>query len=209
MHDLLYLSESKMQALVPQLPGQLRRRLGIEAGVNVWFASIRATLPGNTQQASLAVLDAVVQMIERSRVIRPRTEPGLIVGDWIRFGEEFRFGDAYLGDELTDDASASGLVYFVAAELPPFVLCGSAVHVLDRRQPTDQATSRQVGAFYVDAVRAYARKVAELADEAAISDPYPPGTRLRRRDGLSTGINVLHHDAANGPGWSDPVRLTG
>ena len=89
MHDLLYLSESKMQALVPQLPAQLKSRLGIEAGINIWFASIRATLPGDVQRSPLAVLDAVVQMIERDRGVQLRTEPALIVGDWIRFEEEF------------------------------------------------------------------------------------------------------------------------
>ena len=57
------------------------------------------------------MLDAVVQMIERNRVVRLRTEAGLIIGDWIRFEEEFRYGDPYRRDEHVDVASASGLVY--------------------------------------------------------------------------------------------------
>jgi hypothetical protein len=94
MHDLLYLSERKMEALVPQLPGRLRRRLGLEAGLNVGIASVKAQLPGDNQRASVALLDAVVKMIDRERGVQWRTEPTLTVGDWIQFEEEFRFGDA-------------------------------------------------------------------------------------------------------------------
>ena len=190
-----------MQALVPQLPGQLKKRLGIEAGVNIWFASLRATLPGDAQQPTVAVLDAVVQMIERERVVHQRTEPGLNVGNWIKFEEEFRYGDACVDD-------ASGLVYFVAAEQPPFVLCGSSMHVLDRRQPADQSNTQQVGVFYLETVLEYIRKISELADEAAVRDPQlPPG--ISRND-LDYGIWVLSREAAiEEAGWSGPVRLAG
>jgi hypothetical protein len=72
MRDLLYLSENKLRALVPQLPGQLRRRLGFEAGLNVGVASARASLPGEPQPSSIALLDAVVEMIEQEKGSRWR-----------------------------------------------------------------------------------------------------------------------------------------
>jgi hypothetical protein len=50
MRDLLYLSESKMQALVPQLPGRTIRRLGLEAGVSAGLISLKVTLPGEVGQ---------------------------------------------------------------------------------------------------------------------------------------------------------------
>ena len=156
MHDLLYFSERKMEALVPQLPGRLRRRLGLEAGLDVGLASVKARLPGEGEQISVALLDAVVKMIDRERGVRWRTEPTLTAGDWIQFEEKFRFGDAWPGHER-DAATVSGLVYFAAANEPPFVLVGSAAHVLDRRQSANRAED-QVGAFYVDA-RAPARSV--------------------------------------------------
>ena len=148
MRDLLYLSENKMRALVPQLPGQLRRRLGLvglEAGVNVGVASVKATLPGEPQPSSIALLDAVVEMIEREKGSLWRTDRDLRAGDWIQFDEEFRYGAAatasyryqYLDDpdDPAADHALSGLVYFAATDAySPFVLCGSAVHVLDRWQ---------------------------------------------------------------------------
>jgi len=208
MHDLLYLSESKMQALVPQLPGQLKRRLGIEAGVSVWFASLRATLPGGVQQPPLAVLDEVVRMIERDRVVRQRIESGVTIGDWIRFEEDFRYADASPELWQGDDAAVSRLVYFVATTLPQFVLCGSAVHVLDRRQSAMPSSGPPVGVFYVDAVRAYGRKMSELADEGAISDPLP-APDIGPGRGLRIGLQALHNEAEHHPGWSSAVRLAG
>src|SRR5437016_151262 len=140
MRDLLYLSENKMLALVPQLPGQLRRRLGFEAGINAGVASAKASLPGESQPSSVALLDSVVEMIEREKGSRWRTDSDLRAGDWIQFEEEFRYGDAatagYLRDRRCHDQAAghalSGLVYFAATDAEaPFVLCGSSVHVLD------------------------------------------------------------------------------
>jgi hypothetical protein len=77
MRDLLYV-ENKTRALVPQLPGQLRRRLGFEAGLNVGVVSAKATLPGESSQtSSIAALDAVVEMIEREKGSRWRTDRDL------------------------------------------------------------------------------------------------------------------------------------
>lgn len=67
MRELLYLSENKMRALVPQLPGRLRRKLGFEAGLNAGVASVTATLPSEPQPSSIAALDAVIKMIEKNR----------------------------------------------------------------------------------------------------------------------------------------------
>lgn len=121
MRDLLYLSENKMRALVPQLPGKLRKRLGFEAGLNVGVVSAKATLPGESSQpSSVAALDAVVEMIEREKGSRWRTDPDLRAGEWIQFDEEFRYGDAATAEQRVDldfygpDAhhALSGLVYF-------------------------------------------------------------------------------------------------
>ena len=100
-------------------------------------------------------------------------------------------------------------MYFVATELPLFVMCGSAVHVLDRRQPTDQPTNGSASVFYAEAVEAYAQKVSELADEAAISDPYFPDSSLKELGGLNIGMYMLYRSASEERGWSGPVRLTG
>jgi hypothetical protein len=67
MRDLLYLSENKMRALVSQLPGQLRRRLGFEAGINAGVMSAKATLQSESQPSLVALLDAVVEMIEQGK----------------------------------------------------------------------------------------------------------------------------------------------
>jgi hypothetical protein len=48
------------------------------------------------------------------------------------------------------------------------VLCGSSVHVLDRWQSGDEPKNL-VGHFYMDALLACARQLAELPDEAAQS----------------------------------------
>lgn len=210
MHDLLYLSERKMEALVPQLPGRLRRRLGLEAGLNVGLASVKAQLPGEGEQISVALLDAVVKMIDRERGVRWRTEPTLTAGDWIQFEEKFRFGDAWPGHER-DAATVSGLVYFAAANEPPFVLVGSAAHVLDRRQSANRAED-QVGAFYVDAVRAYAHEISGLADEGATSALEIPASLSQNK--LFYGVWVLAMNASykverGDKGWSDLVRLGG
>jgi len=178
MRDLLYLSENKMRALVPQLPGQLRRRLGFEAGINAGVMSAKATLQSESQPSSVALLDAVVEMIEQGKGSRWRTDSDLRAGDWIQFEEEFRYGDAATAPYLRSDEGSghalSGLVYFAATDaVPPFVLCGSSVHVLDRWQSPDSSDKR-VGHFYMDALVAYARQLAEMPDEAATTELVPP-----------------------------------
>jgi hypothetical protein len=220
VRDLLYLSENKMRALVPQLPGQLRRRLGFEAGLNAGVASAKASLSAESQPSSIALLDSVVEMIEREKGSRWRTDSDLRAGDWIQFEEEFRYGDAATADYLRspllrhDQAAGhalSGLVYFAAtdAEVPPFVLCGSSVHVLDRWQPGDSPDKR-VGHFYMDALVVYARQLAELPDEAATTEFVPPEIGLSGF--LLEALLVLRRktrdDRSNG--WvTGPVRLSG
>jgi len=204
MRDLLYLSENKMRALAPQLPGRLRRRLGFEAGLNVGVVSARASLPGEPQPSSIALLDAVVEMIERDKGSRWRTDVELRAGDWIQFEEEFRYGDAALaGDAL------SGLVYFAATDPAAlFVLCGSSVHVLDRWQSGD-GPGQRVGYFYMDALLACARQLAELPDEAATTEFTPPetGSALQRALGWLCRVET-RDDRPNG--WvTGPVRLSG
>ena len=90
MRDLLYLSENKMRALIPQLPGRHRRRLGFEAGLNAGVATAKATLPSEPQPSSIALLDAVVEMIEQEKGSRWRTDSDLRAGDWIRGGVPLR-----------------------------------------------------------------------------------------------------------------------
>ncbi len=219
MRDLLYLSENKMRALVPQLPGQLRRRLGFEAGLNAGVASAKVTLPSESQPSSIALLDSVVEMIEREKGSRWRTDSGLRAGDWIQFEEDFRYGDAATADYHRDllrrhdqaaDHALSGLVYFAATDAgAPFVLCGSSVHVLDRWQSGD-SPEKQVGHFYMDALIAYARQLGELPDEAATTEFAPPEKGL---DGpLRAALSFLCGDARDDRrnGWvTGPVRLNG
>jgi len=214
MRDLLYLSENKMRALVPQLPGQLRRRLGFEAGLNAGVVSAKATLQSESQPSSVALLDAVVEMIERERGSRWRTDSDLRAGDWIQFEEQFCYGDAetwpYSLSDQDSGHALSGLVYFAAtdAEPPPFVLCGSSVHVLDRWQ-SGNSSDKRVGRFYMDALVAYARKLAEMPDEAAATEFVPP---TRPREGpLAYALWVLCRSAQLGDSdWAtEPVRLSG
>jgi hypothetical protein len=210
MRDLLYLSDRKIEALAPQLPGRLKRRLGLEAGLNIGVASVKAQLPGDDRQTSVALLDAVVKMIDRERAVRRRTESTLTAGDWIQFEENFWYGDAWPGHE-GGPKTLSGLVYFVAENEPPFVLVGSAAHVLDRRQSINRAEN-QVGTFYVDAVRAYAREVNYLADEGATTALDIPAGWSQRS--VLYGVYVLATEALNQggtgeEGWSGLVRLSG
>ncbi|WP_281287629.1 SAVMC3_10250 family protein [Amycolatopsis rhizosphaerae] len=172
-----------MRTLVPQLPGRLRRRLGFEAGLSAGVVSAKAALPSESQPSSVALLDAVVEMIEREKGSRWRTENDLFAGDWIQFEEEFRYGDAaaarYSDSEQDAAHALAGLVCFAATDAePPFVLCGSAVHVLDRWQ-TGASPEKRVGWFYMDALAAYARTLAELPDEAATARFEPPTTTRR------------------------------
>ena len=232
MRDLLYLSENKMRALVPQLPGRLRRRLGFEAGLNVGMASAKATLPADSQPSSIALLDAVVEMIEREKGSLWRTDPDLRAGDWIQFDEEFRYGDAatekYLNEYLDDSedpvaervydpgtgatylraiGALSGLIFFAATEgSVPFVLCGSSVHVLDRWQSGD-SPGKQVGYSYMASLIAYARQLGKLPDEAAATEFAPPG---RWRGVLGVALDELCSETKRNSGWvTEPVQLTG
>lgn len=148
--------------------------------------------------------------------------PDLRAGDWIQFDEEFRYGDAatanYIQRQLVDDRhdlgadhALSGLVYFAATDelMPPFVLIGSSVHVLDRWQSRD-SPDKQVGRFYMDALLAYARQLAKLPDEAAATEFAPPSGFLHPalRDALLLLCRVsptMEHS-----GWvTEPVQLTG
>ncbi|MGE7390848.1 SAVMC3_10250 family protein [Streptomyces sp. NPDC004126] len=215
MRDLLYLSENKMRALIPQLPGGVRRRLQVEAGLNIGVASAKAALTGEPQRPSVALLDATVKMIEKTKGVRQRTERDLRAGDWIRFEDEFRFGDAVTterSNDSTDHHPLAGLVYFATTQAEaPFVLIGSSVNVLDRWQSGQPAEAR-VGWFYMDAVLAYAHQLALLPDEAATSEFTPPDGL---EGGLGYGLWVLCRTAEFGDDdrydrWaSEPIRLSG
>jgi hypothetical protein len=168
MRDLLYLSETKMRALVPQLPGRTRKRLGLEAGINAGLISVRATLPPDQQPSLIAALDQVIEMLEAERLPRWRSDPQLRAGDWIQFAEDFRFGEAPMA---RGSRPAHDLVYFMASDGPaPFVLCGSRAHLLDKRQVPDAERDAWAG-FYTTALLDYTRRLAELPDEAAVADP--------------------------------------
>ena len=210
MRDLLYLSESKMQVLVPQLRGGIRRRLGLEAGANIGFVSFKATLPGKGDQKSpMAFIDAVVRMIEKHRKVRNRTDSGLASGDWIRFNEEFRYGDASSLERFDGDVSVPPLTYFVAAEPPPLVLCGSTAHVLDRRQSRDQEMPDFSHAYYSNAFLRYVQAVFESTSENAPGKPKSSRRHKSDISDISWSIKFIYNSAQDKPGWSDPVRLAG
>jgi hypothetical protein len=88
------------------------------------------------------------------------------------------------------------------------VLCGSSVHVLDRWQSGDPQ-ERRVGYFYLDAILAYARRLAELPDEAATTELTPPPQVHRDLGhGLRWLCQVETRHERNG--WvTGPVRLSG
>ena len=211
MRDLLYLSENKMRVLSPQVPQKLWKKAGFEAGVNIGLASFTTTLPGESPQPSVAMLDPVVEMIEQERRVKWFTDEALQVGDWIQFEDNFFYGDAAPAGMRSDEVVVAGLVYFAAQRSPrgtPFVLVGSSVNVLDRWQPPDSHVTT-VGTYYMDAVRAYAARLAELPDEAAQSEFTAPPFRSH---GL---VQALHYLApvAEQPvkmGWAaGPVMLRG
>lgn len=213
MRDLLYLSENKMRVLSPQVPHKLWRKTGFEAGVNVGLASFKTTLPGDAPQPSVAMLDPVIEMIEQERKVKWFTDKVLQVGDWIQFEDEFFYGDAApAGMQFADVTVVTGLVYFAAQRSPkgtPFVLVGSSANVLDRWQPPDSHV-KTVGTYYMEAVRAYAARLAELPDEAAESDFTPPRSRGHS---LVQALSYLTHEAGSAKthsGWAaGPVMLRG
>jgi hypothetical protein len=210
MHDLLYLSETKMQALVPQLPKNILRRLGFEGKLNLGVASLGASMAAATASNSIEQLDAVVEMIERERGSLWRTDQKVRAGDWIQFEEEFHYSSAWPGLKGSQD-HVSGLVYFAAVQDPYFVMCGSGAHVLDRRQLTNEE-GMQGGRFYVEGIREYGRLILERSDEAAVGVvPTPPESSQHP---LTLAVLVLaetprYENAVEREAWSGPVWLSG
>lgn len=213
MRDLLYLSETKMRALVPQLPARVRRRLGLEAGINAGVLSVRATLPAEQQPSHVPLLDPVIEILEAERQPRLRTDPELRAGDWIQFDEEFQFGEAPPAPYT--DLPAHDLVYFVAREGEPtrFLLCGSRAHLLDRRQVPDGEHDYWSG-FYTTALLAYVRRTAALPlpDEAALADPPDVSGSLDTRGTACADPQIVLRDIGYGIGaltWSPAITWSG
>ena len=166
-----------MRTLVPQLPPRLLKRLGFEAGVSAGLISMKATLPPEQSTSLIAALDDVIEMLAAERMPRWRTDLPLRAGAWIQFMEPFRFGEAPSSFFLP----GHDLVYFIATSDQPsrFLLCGSRVHLLDKRQATEGESDPS--GFYTTALLDYARRLAALPDEAATGDPPPlAGIRGRR-----------------------------
>ncbi|MBP2326522.1 hypothetical protein JOF56_006907 [Kibdelosporangium banguiense] len=127
MRDLLYLSVSKMRILIPQLPDTDRPRHSMNAGTNAESAALRA-------EPRPEMLDAVIRMIDAERSPRRHDDPQLRAGDWIRFTEEFHYGEL-LSPLRSNYSPPSDLVYFWTGQPKTrIVLCGSLVHLLDKRQ---------------------------------------------------------------------------
>lgn len=213
MRDLVYLSETKMRALVPQLPGRVLRRLGLEAGVNAGVLSLRATLPAQPEPSLIAALDQVIDMIGAGRLPRWRTDPELRAGDWIQFDEEFRFGEpppapVSAASQAPGNLPARHLVYFVAVDHEvPFVLCGSRAHVLDMNQVPDAQHSYGVG-FYTSAVLDFTRRVAVLPDEAALGEVPPLAGNMDSRGIVRQDADRVARDLRYGMRWLSGSRVT-
>lgn len=211
MRDLLYLSETKMQALLPQLPRKIRKRLGLEAGLTAGIFSVRATLPAEQQASIIELLDPVIKMIESERLSRWRTDPKLQVGDWIQFEEEFGYGEAMTTiNPSWDDYSrlANDLVFFAAENRRDkmFLLCGSRAHVLDKRQRPSLDRDTWVS-FYTTALLDYACRVARLPDEAAVTEP--PGLGVPwNRYGAPFDYAIIYLFRSNFP-WPGRAQLSG
>lgn len=136
MRDLLYLSDSKMSALIPQLPDRVRNRLAVEAGINVGVVRVKAGLANDARVRSpsaVEALAAVIEMIEAKYGKRSRADADLRVGDWITLDEVFVYGRA--STNVRDASTPPELVYFAAEEPPSLVLLASEYHILDHRRP--------------------------------------------------------------------------
>lgn len=179
MRDLLYLSETKMKDLVPQLPRKVLRRLGVEAGVNVGVLSLRATLSPGEQASQVALLDSVISMIEEERLTRWRTDPELRAGDWIQFEEAFRHETT--PPDVAHPMPSGDLVYFNAVEMQNkrFSLCGSREHLTGGNYGLDEVGD----AVAVESIAAL------LGDGRADADSPSGNQRVRRAD----GVDLLGH----------------
>ncbi|WAU82571.1 SAVMC3_10250 family protein [Streptomyces sp. Qhu-G9] len=167
VHDLLYLSETKMQHLMPQLPGRVRKRLGLSAGLNVGVLSVSATLESAGTSPPITALNAVIRMIERQHGRRGLLDPDLREGDWIRFSTPFRYADTHSGKDVDPDA-VGGLVFF-ASESRQLLLIGSASHIVDQRPP-EETPRRTLALLYVNSLLRYAATLRKQPDRAATGD---------------------------------------
>jgi hypothetical protein len=142
------------------------------------------------------MLDPVIEMIEQERNVKGSTDTGLQVGDWVQFEDEFFYGDAApAGMQFHDVVVVTGLVYLAALRQPkgiPFVLVGSSANVVDRWQPPNSHI-KAVGAYYMNAVRAYAARLAELPDQAAQSEFTPPRSTDRSLVNDHALVSALHY----------------
>ncbi|MET8746891.1 SAVMC3_10250 family protein [Streptomyces sp. NPDC004728] len=208
MRDLLYLSETKMQVLVPQLPDKSRKRLGIEAGINAGIVSVKGTLAGreSNTRSSIEALDAVVEMIEKTHGRRSRNDPDLRSGDWITINEVFQCGRPRNdGSELT---GPDGLVCFAAATLPPLMLLTSAKHILEVRQGSTSAEvpSNQMHPHYLNHFLSLYRHLIRTQDGAGELEPDFATTRNRATYLMLTKCREVAEDVANG---GEAMRLSG
>jgi hypothetical protein len=208
MRNLFYLSETKMRTFIPQLSRRFLRRLGIEGKVSVGYASLGVNWSGNTPPDSvIELLNAVVKKIEPDGGFRSRMDLDLIPGDWIRFDEQFHYGTGRPDTE--SDYQRPGLVYFAATAAPAFLMCGSAAHVLDRRQLPEDDSTKWVGAYYVEEVHAYARRVVEAQDEAANTVRPQTGGGSGQSRSLGHAISQIADEPRWETGWSEAVPFSG
>lgn len=183
MRDLLYLSETKMKDLVPQLPRKVLKRLGVEGGLNVGVLSLRATVSPDEQTSLPALLDSVINMIENERLTRWPTDPHLRAGDWIQFKGTFRCGTK--PPDTKHPLPSGDLVYFNAVETESkrLSLCGSVVHLkgADYVLPSEQ---RAMSSAYVSSLLGSNDSTPD--DEAA-----PP--RDRQSSHAPGGVSLFGH----------------
>ena len=107
-------------------------------------------------------------MIEVERSPRWRTDPKLQVGHWIQFEEEFWYGEA----APSYSGPSSDVVHFGAINHQDnmFLLCGSQVHVLDKRQrPTVDRRPRR--SFYTSEVGVNVFELGRFCDEQPVTEP--------------------------------------
>lgn len=130
MKYLVFVSDAKVDMLLPQIPQELKSKLAAEIGVNVGVlsAKLKSERDIGVQPDPISRLNAVTQFLRKTQEVGTVDEPRI----WIEGTEDVRI--AY----PTDSRQAVFFVGRTEAQTR-FALAGSSAHLTSRR-PTDTTT---------------------------------------------------------------------
>ncbi len=136
MKYYIYISDAKVDMLLPQVPHDIDKKIGMEVGFDLKLFSAKRKVESETERDRVTRLEKVVSFIEEYGNVGSMEEPAEYIADTVLM----KFGPMVHGHKGGD---FSGITCFIAQKgTTTLGLFGSPIHMLDEAKAGDLTLGR-------------------------------------------------------------------